>query len=190
MSLNDYSDVHAVMGVLTNSTGDSDYLSQLEAVADVDQWLTWFGIMALLANSESNLSGGHDSDYASYTGINDPRLKLIPHDLDSILFESSYDPASHTLFDMVEDDDIIEILVPLFDLPEIRQRYYQTLRRLLDTTFSKSYFDHLVAFTWADWVPAETQQITIDWMDTRRAYATGAVNLALGPHPGILHHKH
>ncbi|MFT5407294.1 MAG: hypothetical protein ACI9DF_006166 [Verrucomicrobiales bacterium] len=183
VSADDYSDIHALMDVLVNGTGGGDYLTRLEAVADVDQWLLWFATMTILANSETNLTTGREDDFAAYVGVNDPRLKLLPHDLDAIITGSSANPATHTLFDMVKNGDAVAALVPLFAIADVRTRYHHALRHLLGTTFSKASFNALTDNEFANWLPAADRQAIISWMDTRRAFVTGEVNTALGAPP-------
>ena len=168
------------MDVLVNQVGAADYLAQVESVIDLEQWLRWFGIMSLLANSETNLSTGGSDDYAAYVGVTDSRMRLLPHDLDSIINRSNHPPASFTLFDMIEEDATSTPLIDLFAAPTVETRYYQTLRDLLETTFAKATFDDLLKQVLGDWVPTSDLDDMIAWMDPRRAFATTEVETALG----------
>ena len=180
---NDFSDVHTLLDVLVNAVGDTDYLTRLEAVADVDQWLRWLAVMALLANTETNLSTGDESDYASYVGVEDPRFKLLPHDLDTIITASGEDPTTFTLLDMIEFDSVSQPLVDLFALPEIRTRYFEAMHDLVQTTFSKAIFDALVEDELGNWASLSEREEIIEWMDERRQFATTTIATELNGTP-------
>ena len=73
------------MHAALNDAANPDYLANVEAVINVDQWLRWIATMTILANGETNIANGTDDDYAIYRGVADPRFILLPHDLDTIL---------------------------------------------------------------------------------------------------------
>ena len=54
---NDWSDLIDLTFAL-NESDDSIYLSELDRVIDVDQWLRWFAMHALIGNDETNLGNG------------------------------------------------------------------------------------------------------------------------------------
>jgi len=183
-SENDWSDLDELLGVMSNATEDPDYLDQIEALADVDQWMKWYAAMAILANGETNISNGADDDYSIYRGTNDPRFVFIPHDLDTILSigdGSRIEDPTHTLFDMIEDDDVLDPLVPFFTNPLVIERYYRTLRVLLQTTFSKEEFDELLDNNLTDWIPANRVEQIRTFMDARRTFIEGEITPVIGP---------
>ncbi len=183
-SENDWSDLDEMLRVMNNASGDPDYLDQIEAVADVDQWMKWFAAMAILANGETNVSNGADDDYSMYRGANDPRFVFIPHDLDTILSigdGSRNTNPRHTLFDMLEDGDVLDPFVPFFTHPDIIDRYYLALRKLLQTTFSKQEFDELLDNNLTDWVPTAQIEQMRDFMDARRNFIEGEITPVIGP---------
>ena len=53
---------------MNQASGDPDYIAQVEAVANLDQWMRWFAVEALIANGETNASNGADDDYSMYRG--------------------------------------------------------------------------------------------------------------------------
>ena len=120
----DWSDVIHLTDVLNNAP-DETYLEQVAEVIDIDQWLRFFGLNALLSNTEGGLVNGdrQGDDYAMYRGIEDPRFVMIPHDLDS-------------LFSSVSRGLLYATNVPALNRlilhPEIRPRYYQHLHDLID----------------------------------------------------------
>ncbi|YCM44110.1 Ig-like domain-containing protein [Verrucomicrobiaceae bacterium 227] len=185
-SENDWSDLDEMLRVMNNASGDPDYLQQVEAIANLDQWMRWFAAMAILANGETNMSNGADDDYTMYRGANDPRFVFVPHDLDTILSlgdGSRNTNPNHTLFDMIESGDVLDPLIPLFSHPDIIARYYAALRELLQTTFSKPEFDELLDNSIGDWIPPNELEQIRTFMDARRIFIEGEVERLLGP-PG------
>lgn len=183
-SENDWSDLDEMLRVMNNASDDPDYLDQVEAVADVDQWMKWFAAMAILANGETNVSNGADDDYSMYRGAIDPRFVFIPHDLDTILSigdGSRNEDPRHTLFDMLEDGDVLDPFVPFFSHPDVIDRFYLALRELLQTTFSKQEFDELLDNNLTDWVPTTQIEQMRDFMDARRSFIEGEITPVIGP---------
>lgn len=182
----DWSDLDAWLAAI-NDTGNPNYLANLSAVIDIDQWLRHFAIMALINNGETNISTGTDDDYYTYRGVVDPRFKLIPHDLDTILgfgdIDANPDPQ-HTLFDMIEDGSTLPVLVPLMTHPEIVPLYYAQFRELLNTSFSKAQFDAL-ADQCLQKVPSARRQAIKSFMDQRRAYVLSIVDPPLTVTSGL-----
>ncbi len=81
----DWSDVIDLTFALNETSNDS-YMNEVESVANVDQWLRFLALNALIENREGGLVNGdrRGDDYAAYRGIEDTRFVLIPHDLDSL----------------------------------------------------------------------------------------------------------
>ncbi|MGI9243526.1 MAG: lamin tail domain-containing protein, partial [Verrucomicrobiales bacterium] len=187
----DWTDLDEFLRVMNQATSDPDYIDQVEVVADLDQWMDWFATMTLLANGETNPSSGTDDDYSIYRGEIDPRIILVPHDLDTILGfgdESAISDPESTLFDMIEPGvrgDILNPLVPLFNNTQIRTRYFESLRRLAQTSFAKPRFDELLVNHLSGWVPQAEIDAMISWMDQRRAFVTAQANIELGPPPPL-----
>ena len=183
-SENDWSDLDELLRVMNNATDDPDYLTQVEAVADVDQWMRWFAAMAILANGETNISNGADDDYSIYRGAGNPRFVFIPHDLDTILSigdNSRNEDPTHTLFDMIEDEDVLDPLVPFFSNPQIIDRYFQAIRELLQTSFSKAEFDELLDNNLTGWVPNNRIEQMRAFMDARRLFIEEQITPVIGP---------
>ncbi len=120
----DWSDVIHLTDVLNNAP-DETYLEQVAEVIDIDQWLRFFGLNALLSNTEGGLVNGdrQGDDYAMYRGIEDPRFVMIPHDLDSLFSSVTRGLLAATN---------VPALGRLILHPEIRPRYYQHLHDLID----------------------------------------------------------
>ena len=187
-SENDWSDLDELLRVINTTSEDPDYIQQVEAVADLDQWMDWFATMAILGNGETNISNGADDDYSMYRGTIDPRFVFIPHDLDTILSigdGSRIEDPTHTIFDMLEVGNILDPLVPLFSHPEIRERYFHALRNLLQTSFAKEQFDELLDSHLTGWVPAPQIEQIRTFMDARRVFIESEISVEIGP-PDVL----
>ena len=185
-SENDWTDLDEFLRIMNQADSDPDYIDQVEAVANLDQWMRWFAVETLIANGETNASNGTDDDYSMYRGSLDPRFQFIPHDLDTILGrgdDSRITDPEHTLFDMVRSGESLGPLVPLFEEPLIRTRYFEALRNLIETSFSKERFDALLINHLSGWVPSGVIEDMIDFMDSRRAFVRGVVDGELGGAP-------
>ena len=188
-SEDDWTDLDEFLRVMNRADGDPDYIDQVEVVANLDQWMRWFAVETLIANGETNASNGTDDDYSIYRGLLDPRFQFVPHDLDTILGRgdgSRITDPEHTLFDMSRSGESLGPLVPLFDEPTIRVRYFEALRDLIESSFSKERFDALVINHLSEWVPSGVLEDMIDFMDARRAFVRGIVDGELGGPPPVL----
>ncbi len=185
-SEDDWADLDEFLRVMNQADNDPDYIDQVENVANLDQWMRWFAVETLIANGETNASNGTDDDYSMYRGVNDPRFIFLPHDLDTILGRgdgSRITDPEHTLFDMIQSGSSLGPLVPLFNAPSIRTRYFQELRELTRTSFSKERFDALLLNHLTGWVPGNVIEGMIEFMDARRAYVEAIVDEELGAPP-------
>src|SRR3990172_4435182 len=63
---------------------DSNYVQEVRRVVNVENWLLYFALNALMENNETSLANGYGDDYYTYHGIEDTRFILIAHDLDSV----------------------------------------------------------------------------------------------------------
>ena len=179
---NDWADLDTFLGAMNASSGTANYLPDIEAVADLDQWMDWFAIETILANRETNASNGADDDYSMYRGEFDPRFKFLPHDFDTILGGGDTpSPSNHTIFDMTSSGDVLEPLVPFFQIPSIRQRYFQSLRKLCQSTFAPARFDPFIDSHLGGWVPAGTLSTIKVWMEERCAFIESSIAPELGP---------
>ena len=169
---------------MRNASRQRDYLQQVSRVMDVDQWLRYFAVMALLANGEGGIANGIDDDYGIYRGRIDTRFQALPHDLDTILSigEATSNPR-HTLFDFVQSGSRLEPLVPFFRRPDIRERYFTILADLIETTFSDEEFSRLLNTHLKGWVPRSTIRRMEQFMAQRRAYAAKEIGRSIGRPP-------
>jgi hypothetical protein len=115
----DWSDVIELTDVLNNAP-DETYLQELARVVDIDQWLRFLAMNVIVSNTEAGLVNGDrlGDDYAMYRGIKDPRFRMIPHDLDSVLNQ-----VTRPLFSALNVPALQRMLLH----PELRPRYYEQL---------------------------------------------------------------
>ncbi|MCP4848560.1 MAG: tandem-95 repeat protein [Verrucomicrobiaceae bacterium] len=172
-SIDEWDDLHQLF-ITMNSASGRGYLEQVSGVVDVEQWTRWFAFMTIVLSRETNLSNGTDDDYKFYSGREDARFRLVPHDFDTIfgLGDTSASPES-TLFPAVTNfgGQTFPPLVAFFNDSRIVRLYYSQLRQLLETVFAKDHFDATVINN-LDWVPEDTgiHEEIIQFMDARRAH--------------------
>ncbi|MEI7908180.1 MAG: lamin tail domain-containing protein [Verrucomicrobiota bacterium] len=147
-------------------TYDADYVTAVRAVVDVDEWMRWFAVNTLVDNCETNLSNGDGDDFHFYFGINDPRCKLMPYDLDTII--GGGDTAGSTsasLFRMINRGTGSTAPTPMnafMKHPQFAPIYYAALKTLLDDTFKPANFNSMAQQSLASVV----SQTVIDGMKT------------------------
>ena len=172
-SIDDWEDLHQFM-ITMNSASDSGYLERISAEVDVKQWSRWFAFMTIILSRETNLSNGTDDDYKLYKGVKDSRIKLVPHDFDTIFGLGDTDTdADDSIFPATTNfaGQTMPQLNAFFNDPVILRQYYSDLKDLLNTVFEKSRFDALVSDS-LDWLPSDSDvsDDVISFMDERRTY--------------------
>ena len=100
-------------------------LQDINEVVDIDQWLRFFALNALLDNREAGLVNGDPlgDDYAMYRGIVDPRFQMVPHDLDTL-----FDGTTAGIFRATGVPALNRMLLH----PQIQPRYYTELLDLMN----------------------------------------------------------
>ncbi len=185
----DWSQLDNFLRVMSQAQGAGNYLAQVEAVADLDQWAKWFAVETLLTNGETNASNGVDDDYSIYFGAVDKRAQFVPHDFDTILGQgdsSKITDPNRTLFDMSETTDSLAPLIALFGtssgggVASFREKYFTALRELCLTSFSQARFDALLDNYLTGWVPAAKITELKTFMNSRRNFVLGQCATALG----------
>jgi hypothetical protein len=146
----DWSDVIELSFVMSDTTPDDIYVEEVNRVVNVEQWLRFFAINALLDNSETSIANGHGDDYYLYRGIADPRFILIQHDLDTIFGRSG--SATNSIFRAIALPTVNRFLTH----PQFLPRYYFHLRDLIETTFSAEQLGPFLDNLLGDFVPANT----------------------------------
>jgi hypothetical protein len=162
VAINDYSGLIHMLDVLNNAP-DETYLEDVAQVVNIEQWVRFAAVDALLGNGEGGLTDGRGDDFAMYQGVNDPRFTLVPYDLDTVLGINE-----NTVTDPIWDyrDPDLNGLSRLLHQPEIAQMFYAQLLELCDTVFSPEIFNPLVDQVLGSWVSpnriAAIKQFAVD----------------------------
>lgn len=129
----DYSDVIALTDALDNSP-DGSLLAAAETVADMEQWLRWFAINAVVFNTEGALFIGQGDDYFLYHRPSDDRFILIPWDHDSTFYRAHGDIWAPNL----------RIVKRILRYPPFTRLYYQNIASLMRDEFSVATMQPLI----------------------------------------------
>jgi hypothetical protein len=153
----DWSDLINLTNILDNAP-DETYADQIRTAVDVGQWIRWFAVNNLIGNNETSLGTGRGDDYRLYMGVNDPRAKLIVHDMDTVLgLGDSPNNAQDPIF-RAADPVHLPIIERFLKHPDFAPQYYAQLAELCDTVFAPEYFDPVIDRILGGVVP----QVTID----------------------------
>ncbi len=150
-SANDYSDLFRLIDTLNNrDIPDANYLAAVSEVIDVEQWMRFLAVDAFLGNREGGLPTGIGDDFAMYRGVHDPRFRLVPHDMDTLLGQGdqSYQPGR----DIFPYANVTGLRRLLRD-PDVLRIYYRQFRDLAETVFAPENLDPVIDEFLADWVP-------------------------------------
>lgn len=124
----DYSDLIALTDALTNSP-DETFRAEVEALADMRQWLRWFAIQAVLDNHEGALWIGTGDDYFLYRHPADDRFILISWDHDFTFIN-----PTHSIWEpnWLAPEAVRRIL----NYPDFTRWYYQEITDIAENEFS------------------------------------------------------
>ncbi len=148
----DWADLIELTRVLSN-TPDNLYVPEVKRVIEVNEWLRYFAINALLDNNETGIYMGYGDDYSLYRGIEDPRFLLLPHDLDTIMGQGSGPGTTNAGIFRATDLPVIERFLKG---PEFLPLYYAHLRGMIETTFSAEQLHPLLEDALSSFVPPAT----------------------------------
>ncbi|MHC4146552.1 MAG: lamin tail domain-containing protein, partial [Planctomycetota bacterium] len=165
----DFSGIIDLCFAFSDNTPDSIYVREVNRVIDVDQWLRYFAINALLDNSETSLPNGFGDDYYLYRGVEDPRFVLIQHDLDTIFGRSGSTTAG--IFRAAALPAVNRFLRH----PEFLPRYYFHLRDLIETTFSAERLGPFLDDLLGDFVPSSTIEQMKRFVEQRNSYVLSLI---------------
>jgi hypothetical protein len=129
---NDWSDFIQLLDVL-NHAPDATYVQDVQAVANVDQWMRYFAINTLLDNRENSLGNGQGDDFGLYRGTRDTRFVLIPYDMDALLGRGT---RTETYADGLWRMTNIAVIDRFMKHPEFVPLYFQHLDQLAHSVFS------------------------------------------------------
>ncbi|MEO6246653.1 MAG: lamin tail domain-containing protein [Opitutaceae bacterium] len=173
--------------LLATPTWDADYVTAVQAKVDVDQWMRWFAAQALIGNGETNLGNGYGDDFYLYIGVADPRARLIPYDLDTVLGDGD-SPATGTedIFQMIRhvSGNFAPLtptpLYPFLRHPTFAPLYFAKLQDLLSGPLSIENVNALVDQVLKGVVDAKQIADRKAWYAWRHAYVSELVNARLG----------
>lgn len=151
VAADDWSDLFALIDALNDpAIPDQDFFAEVSQVVDLEKWVRFLAVDALIGNREGGLTSGSGDDYALYRGVADPRFWLVPHDLDTVLGQGDrpYDPG-RSLWGYAG----VEGLRRLLNHPDVIRLYYRQCHDLAQTVLVPENFDRLVDRWLADWVP-------------------------------------
>ena len=172
--------------LLAPPTWDADYVAAVRTKVDVEQWMTWFAAQSLIGNGETNLGNGYGDDFYFYIGVNDPRARLIPYDMDTILGDGDT-PASPTadLFPMIRHGSgNFDALTPTPMYPFLRHPtfgpiYFAKLRQLLSDPLSVASVNALLDQILTGVVSPSRIAERKAWYASRHAHVSGLVRSGL-----------
>ena len=165
----DWSDLMDLCYVLSDTTPDDVYVEEVRRVINVEQWMRFFAINALLDNSETSLCNGYGDDYYLYRGVEDPRFVLIQHDLDTIFGRSGSVTSS------IFRSTALPVLDRLLRHPSFVGRYYFHLKDLIETTFSAEQLGTLLEQFLSDFVPPDMINDMMDFVAARNEYVLSLI---------------
>jgi len=155
-----------------DTTPDSTYVEEVRRTVNVENWMLYFAINALMENNETSLANGYGDDYYTYQGIVDTRFVLIAHDLDSV-FGFYGSSATQGIFRASG----LQTIKRFIEHPKFVGRYYYHLKKLIETTFSAERFDPFLDEILGDFVSEGTIQGMKDFVAQRNAHVMGLIPL-------------
>jgi hypothetical protein len=164
----DWTDLMDLCYVMSE-TPDDVYVQEVKRVADVDEWLRFFALNALLDNSETSLANGYGDDYYLYSGVEDPRFVLIQHDLDTIFGRSGSTTSS------IFRSAPIQAIDHFLKHPEFIGRYYFHLKNLIETTFSEEQLGPFLNDVLGDFVPENQIQNMMNFVAARNRHVLSLI---------------
>ena len=136
----DWADLIALTDALNNSPAGT-YFDDVSQVVDIDQWVHYLAVDALMGNQEGGLTSAKGDDYALYRGVIDPRFKLVPHDLDTLMGGGNVGPSfNRSLFVY----DGLNGLNEFLNDPDIVPLYYKAFLDLIETRFNPAELDPIL----------------------------------------------
>ena len=170
-SENDWSDLIELTDVMNNEP-DATYAQEMYRVADVKEWMKYFAFFTVSGSGETSLGTGFGDDYNMYAGQIDRRMRLLAHDLDTILGEGQGPgPINRDIFVAANSPSINRFLRH----PEFAPLYYAELKHQIETVFSPVFLDQVIEDLLADYVPAQVRQSMKTYAEDRNAYVLSVI---------------
>ncbi|RIK79329.1 MAG: hypothetical protein DCC68_13495 [Planctomycetota bacterium] len=176
VSEDDFSDVMNLgRAFSTSQTPDNQFVQRIEAAINVQQWLRWLAVNALLVNEENGLINNTSRDeYSLYRGTVDTRFVIAIHDLDNVLGQGDQGGGSATR-DLFEPAGL-PAFNRLMNHPNYRPYYFAHLKQLAETIFAPSQFNAWLDAEVGDWVSSSIR-------DSLKSFNQQRVNYVLSQIP-------
>ena len=162
-SEDDWTDLIALTNALNNAS-EENYVQEVGAVLDIEQWLSFFALDTLAGNREGGLITSKGDDYGLYRGNNDPRFVLVPHDLDTVFNLGNVTVDSDRSIWSFSD---LPGLSRFFQHDIIIQRYYARLLELIDRRFNPAVIHPMIEELLGEWVSEDEIEDAKDWVSER-----------------------
>lgn len=125
---------------LVNRADDAEFRREIGAYLEVDEFLRYVAVNALLVNLDSYLSGRHN--FYLYLNPENDRFMFIPWDQDLSLgtFSGGRGGATGSVLDLSLLHPYTgqnPLISRVFAMPEMKKRYLEIVRQLVATAFSK-----------------------------------------------------
>ena len=187
-SADDWSDFLNMLDVLAHAPQDR-YLQEVSKVINIQQWLRYVALDALLLNYETGLNRGIGDDFFMYAGASDRRFVLIPHDLDTILGEGNsrgdIGQSLWSIVDGVAGSDGVDGLRRFFDHPDTAPLYYQAVKDLLGDFFDRQHLDPIIDQILKPFTPISRINAIKQFIDQRIAAVSSQIPTNLVIDPGL-----
>lgn len=155
-----------------DASSDEEYVEAVREWVDLENWFHYFAVDAFFDNTETNLGSGNADDYAMYSGVKDPRFRLIPYDHDSIWgFGADRDISGYNLFRAGRVPTIERFLKH----PEFAPEYFRVVRDIYSSWFEENQIRDFVHNTLRDYAPLEFRNHLIDFAKRRAEFLISSV---------------
>jgi hypothetical protein len=121
---NDFSDIIALTDAFTN-TPDATFVEALNDLIDIDEWLRYFAVEAVVNNQDGCIATNVGEDYFIYHRPSDGKWVIIPWDQNE-----NFQQPTQGIF-----RQSVAAVKRLVTNPALIDRYYEAIRDLLDGPF-------------------------------------------------------
>lgn len=182
---NDWSDLITLLAVLNSTNGYSAdrYVADVQSTLNVPQWMRYFAAHTLLEDEETTLGTGYGDDYALYRGVNDPRMLVLPYDMDTLLGQG--DTAGKIEADLFRmggagTSHPVVAIDRFIKAPEFAPIYWEQLQRLASETFAPATLNGIIdQVTAGTGVPNSVIQSMKDFGAARRDWVLSQIPTVL-----------
>jgi hypothetical protein len=170
----DYTDIIALTRAFdpVQTPGDAAFAAALSQLIDVDQWLRYFAATVMIGDMETTLATGYGDDYSLYRGEDDPRFRIIVHDLDTILGRGDAGANPQRGIFMAAASPAIDRFLKS---PTFAPMFYAQLVDLVGTTFDPANLKQTLSNALGSYVPADVIDLMRDFAQDRKTYVLSQI---------------